>query len=83
MSGINLRDVHGADQLELLTSKRDRMVSIYRPGDNPIYRDGREFIANITVVTDPNGDVSIGILHSPSDDIEVQFIDENEESHNA
>lgn len=32
MTGTNLRDVRGAEQFNLLVSKRDRMVSIYRPG---------------------------------------------------
>lgn len=52
---VNLRDVSGAEQEKLLVSKRDRMVSFY---DKSGYLH-----ATVTVSTDPDGSVSIGIGH--------------------
>lgn len=72
-----------AQQVEHLVSKRDRMVTIYRQTDNPAYKDGQELIASITVTTDDNGDISIGIGETgtgsphPSS-IELQFVDKDE-----
>lgn len=52
---VSLNDVSGDDQLALLVSKRDRMVSVY---DKSGYLH-----ATVTVVTDPDGSVSIGVGH--------------------
>jgi hypothetical protein len=73
---MNLREVTGDDQLHLLVSKRDRIVCIYRPNDDPMFRDGMELVASVTVVADPGGDISIGVLHNPDDTIDIKFMDE-------
>lgn len=73
---MKIRDMTQAQQIEHLVSKRDRRVSISRQTGNPMYRGGWELIATVTVSTDPNGDISIGLgSTNPDDDIDVQFID--------
>lgn len=85
---MKISDMTQAQQIEHLVSKRDRMISIYRQTGNPAYKDGRELIATVTVSTDANGDISIGLgetsagRHQPSD-IEVEFIDDEEHSDSA
>lgn len=73
---MKLSDTTPEQQLELLVSKRDRMVSIYRWNDNPIYKYGKELVATVIVRADPNGDISISLSHNPNDIIEVEFVDD-------
>lgn len=61
-----------------LVSKRDRMVSIYRPSDNPIHRDGMELVATVTVELDPDGSVSVGLGYNPANVVKVQYIDDRD-----
>lgn len=78
---MKLSDMTQAQQVEHLRSTRDRMITIYRQTGNPAYKNGREPIAHITVGTEPDGTVSIGIgtPHlgnvNPTE-VEVQFIDD-------
>jgi hypothetical protein len=75
---INLRDVTGDEQSQLLVSKRDRMVSIYRPTNDPIFNN-RELVATVTVTTDPDGSVSIGLGYTPSrNEVYVEFVDDDQ-----
>jgi hypothetical protein len=62
-------------------SSQDRMVSIYRPTDNPIWRDGMELVATVTVSTDDDGEISIGVAHSPSDSHVIKVIDDEKPPH--
>jgi hypothetical protein len=75
---MKLNDTTQQQRLALMVSERDRMVSIYRPSTNPIHKHGRELVATVTVVTDNDGKISIGVGHDPCDTIEVQFIDDGE-----
>jgi len=70
VSAINMRDVSGAEQLALLVSKRDRMVTV---------RDKTGHLcATVTVVTDPDGSVSIGIAHCEDRaSVYVEYMDDD------
>ncbi len=77
---MKLSDMTRDQQAEHLVSTRDRMVSVYRQTGNPQYKDGRELIATVTVSTDPDGCINIGLGSTGSGDatgctdIEVDFI---------
>jgi hypothetical protein len=76
---MKLDDTTQQERLALMVSDRDRMVSIYRPSTNPIYKHRMELVATATVVSDDDGKISIGVGHDPGDTIEVQFIDDTQD----
>lgn len=74
---MTLKLPEGYDQLTTLLSERDRMVSIYRRNDDPIYKFGLELVATVMVCADPDGKISISLSHNPADIIKVEFVDDD------